>query len=96
MLAHNADKIIILGEKNLALQYRNYFKANGVKAYVDVQPVDLARDLRDRVKIMFFSSKATKDDEKLQDDREIYPSISPIEEPSNESDGLENEGSADE
>ena len=24
LLAHNADKIIILGEKNLALQYRNF------------------------------------------------------------------------
>ncbi len=78
LLAHNADKIIILGEKNLALQYRNYFKANGVIAYIDVQPIDLARGLRDRVKIMFFSSKAT-----LDDDKEVNPLIiNPIEEPS--------------
>lgn len=78
LLAHNADKIIILGEKNLALQYRNYFKANGVTAYIDVQPVDLARGLRDRVKIMFFSSKAT-----FNDNKEINPLIiNPIEEPS--------------
>lgn len=77
LLAHNADKIIILGEKNLALQYRNYFKANGVTAYVDVQPIDLARGLRDRVKIMFFSSKAT-----LNDNKEVNPLIiNPIEEP---------------
>lgn len=77
LLAHNADKIIILGEKNLALQYRNYFKANGVTAYVDVQPIDLARGLRDRVKIMFFSSKAT-----LDDNKEVNPLIiNPIEEP---------------
>ncbi|OBV30147.1 hypothetical protein BKN38_05215 [Helicobacter sp. CLO-3] len=77
LLAHNADKIIILGEKNLALQYRNYFKANGVIAYIDVQPVDLARGLRDRVKIMFFSSKAT-----LNDNKEVNPLIiNPIEEP---------------
>lgn len=76
LLAHNADRIIILGEKNLALQYRNYFKANGVTAYIDVQPVDLARGLRDRVKIMFFSSRAT-----FNDDREVNPFINPIEEP---------------
>ncbi len=77
LLAHNADKIIILGEKNLALQYRNYFKANGVTAYVDVQPIDLARGLRDRVKIMFFSSKAT-----FNDNKEVNPLIiNPIEEP---------------
>ena len=77
LLAHNADKIIILGEKNLALQYRNYFKTNGVTAYVDVQPIDLARGLRDRVKIMFFSSKAM-----LDDDKEVNPLIiNPIEEP---------------
>ncbi len=77
LLAHNADKIIILGEKNLAIQYRNYFKANGVIAYIDVQPIDLARGLRDRVKIMFFSSKAT-----LNDEKEVNPlMINPIEEP---------------
>ena len=79
LLAHNADKIIILGEKNLALQYRNYFKANGVTAYIDVQPIDLARGLRDRVKIMFFSSKAT-----FNDDKEVNPLIiEPMEEPNN-------------
>lgn len=77
LLAHNADRIIILGEKNLALQYRNYFKANGVTAYIDVQPIDLARGLKDRVKIMFFSSKAV-----LNDTREVNPQIiNPIEEP---------------
>lgn len=45
--------------------------------YVDVQPIDLARGLRDRVKIMFFSSKAT-----FNDNKEVNPLIiNPIEEP---------------
>lgn len=62
LLAHNADRIIILGEGRVAKQYRNYFRNNGVDAYIDVQEIDMVPEYKNRVKIMFFSSKANYED----------------------------------
>lgn len=62
LLAHNADRIIILGEGRVAKQYRNYFRNNGVDAYIDVQEIDMKPEYKNRVKIMFFSSKANYED----------------------------------
>lgn len=62
LLAHNADRIIILGEGRVAKQYRNYFRNNGVEGMIDVQPIDMTDEYKNRVKIMFFSSKANYGD----------------------------------
>lgn len=62
LLAHNADRIIILGEGRVARQYRNYFRNNGVEAYIDVQEIDMVPEYKNRVKIMFFSSRANYED----------------------------------
>lgn len=68
LLAHNADRIIILGEGRVAKQYRNYFRNNGVEAYIDVQEIDMTPEYKNRVKIMFFSAKAN-----YGDYRELQP-----------------------
>ena len=54
-LAHNADRIIIIGDKNLAYEYRNYFFANEVKAKIEIQEMDFLN--KNKVNILFFHKK---------------------------------------
>ncbi|WP_279060938.1 cag pathogenicity island Cag12 family protein [Campylobacter lanienae] len=58
-LAHNADRIIIIGDKNLAYEYRNYFFANEVKAKIEIQEMDFLN--KNKVNILFFHKKEEKE-----------------------------------
>lgn len=56
LLAHNAKRIVIFGDKNRIKQYEQYFKDNGVKANIRTQPIDLNDEYKDYIKIIFFNS----------------------------------------
>lgn len=56
-LAHNADKIIILGFEATALKYKNYFIQNGVRANIEISPLDLLGGRKDLVNVLFFHKK---------------------------------------
>lgn len=40
LLAHNAQKIILIGNKRIINEYKDYFKNNGVSAKIQLQPSD--------------------------------------------------------
>ena len=66
-LAHNADRIIIIGDKNLAYEYRNYFFANEVKAKIEASGVyDYSIFLDEKTGVLFAVQKC-KGDEGSQD-----------------------------
>lgn len=56
-LAHNADKLIILGYGPLAQKYKNYFIENGVKAEIEIRPLDLISHRKDLVNVLYFHTK---------------------------------------
>lgn len=58
LLAHNASKIIILGDKNKIKAYESYFSENGVRADMYLQPLDDYKN--NGVKILFFNKKEKK------------------------------------
>lgn len=51
-VAHNAGKIIIIGNKNLAKDYKSYFEKNGVK---NIQIHEINQKDKNKVNILFFS-----------------------------------------
>lgn len=55
LLAHNASKIIIIGDKNRIEQYKDYFLQNGVMADMYLQPLDDSEN--QFVKLLFFNKK---------------------------------------
>lgn len=55
LLAHNASKIIIIGDKNKIKAYKNYFLENGVKAEMYLQPLENSEN--HFVKLLFFNKK---------------------------------------
>lgn len=56
-VAHNADKIVIIGAKNVANEYKNYFLENQVKGEIKIHEVDSIADSKTSVNILFFGSK---------------------------------------
>jgi len=55
LVAHNANKIIIIGKKDLVTEYKNYFLKNGVSAEIveqSLSPID--KDIN-FVNILFFN-----------------------------------------
>lgn len=56
LLAHNSNKIILLGKEPLLSEYKEYFIKNGVKADIYLQPLDNAGDIfNTQVQILFFN-----------------------------------------
>ena len=55
LLAHNASKIIIIGDKNRIEQYKDYFLQNGVMADMYLQPLEDSEN--QFVKLLFFNKK---------------------------------------
>ena len=56
-LAHNADKLIILGYAPLAIKYKNYLVKNGVDTEIEIRPLDSINYKKDLVNILFFHTK---------------------------------------
>ncbi|MCI5786043.1 cag pathogenicity island Cag12 family protein [Helicobacter trogontum] len=54
LLAHNADKIILVGAKDLIQEYKHYFKQHQVTAIIEMQPVSPVPEDLDKVNILFF------------------------------------------
>ncbi|OCS32895.1 cag pathogenicity island protein (plasmid) [Campylobacter fetus] len=54
-LAHNSEKIIIVGYENMALEYKNYFLNNQVTADIEIHPVDSIDLSKNKVNVLFFS-----------------------------------------
>lgn len=59
-VAHNADKIIIVGHNNIANAYKNYFIENQVKADISIHHVDSIENSKNRVNVLFFGKKRYK------------------------------------
>jgi len=55
LLAHNASKIIIIGDKNKIKQYKDYFLQNGVMADMYLQPLEDSEN--QFIKLLFFNKK---------------------------------------
>ncbi len=53
-IAHNASKIIIIGDKNLAKDYKQYFEKNGVQN-IQIHEVNFSEKDKNKVNILFFS-----------------------------------------
>lgn len=60
-VAHNADKIIIVGNKDIAQDYKNYLISNGCKN-IAIHPVDSIGLSKKRVNILFFGMKGENDE----------------------------------
>lgn len=58
-VAHNAKKIIIIGNKNVALDYKKYFESNGVKN-IEIHEVYYTGENENKVNVLFFGSKEKK------------------------------------
>ncbi|AHE95274.1 Cag12 family protein (plasmid) [Campylobacter fetus subsp. venerealis cfvi03/293] len=61
LLAHNASKIILVGSNQIAREYEAYFRANGVTAPIEIQPVSSINLQKNLVNILFFHKADTKD-----------------------------------
>lgn len=53
-LAHNADEIIIIGDKIITQEYKNYFLKNGVKANIRQHPIGYINHSKQAVNVLFF------------------------------------------
>ena len=53
-LAHNADEIIIIGDKSITWQYKNYFIKNGVSANIKLHPIAYVNHSKQSVNVLFF------------------------------------------
>lgn len=56
LLAHNTKRILIFGNERKIEDYKRYFEENGVKANIKTQPIDLADNYKDYIKIIFINS----------------------------------------
>lgn len=56
LLAHNTKRILIFGNERKIEDYKRYFEENGVKASIKTQPIDLAEQYKDYIKIIFINS----------------------------------------
>ena len=56
-LAHNADKMIIIGNEKIAKEYKDFFLANQVKAHIELHPIDMIDGSKKKVNVLFFSKK---------------------------------------
>lgn len=59
-LAHNADKMIIIGNEKIAREYKSYFLNNQVKADIQIHPIDMIEGSKQRVNVLFFSKNQMK------------------------------------
>lgn len=57
LLAHNANKIIIIGNGKIIEEYKEYFEENGVTAEINLQPVENEKEF---VNLLFFNTKDKK------------------------------------
>lgn len=58
MLAHNSNKIVLLGKEPLLSEYKAYFIKNGVMADIYIQPLDNADGIFDtQVQMLFFNKR---------------------------------------
>ncbi|EAJ2196061.1 TPA: cag pathogenicity island protein [Campylobacter jejuni] len=57
LLAHNAKRIILIGEKNVIQEYNEYFKKNGVQAEILLQPLNIIKGNKNTVNMLFFHAK---------------------------------------
>lgn len=55
-VAHNANKIIIIGNKDLAQDYKQYFEKNGVKN-IEIHEVLYINENANKVNVLFFGKK---------------------------------------
>lgn len=60
-VAHNADRIIIVGNQEIAQDYKNYLTSNGCKN-IAIHPVDSIGLSKKRVNILFFGMKGKNDE----------------------------------
>lgn len=58
LLAHNASRIVIIGNENEIEKYKKYFKENGVTAEIYLQPVETNN--KEFVNLLFFNKKDKK------------------------------------
>ncbi|EFT8705559.1 cag pathogenicity island protein [Campylobacter lari] len=57
LLAHNAKRIILIGEKNIIQEYEEYFKKNGVEAEMILQPISIIKGDKNTINMLFFHAK---------------------------------------
>lgn len=57
LVAHNADKIIVVGNENVINDYVTYFKQNGVTANIETSKVDMIDGKKNMVNVLFFHEK---------------------------------------
>lgn len=60
-VAHNADRIIIVGNKEIAQDYKEYLLKNDCKN-IAIHPVDSIGGSKKRVNILFFGMKGENDE----------------------------------
>ena len=60
-VAHNADRIIIIGNKNIAQDYKEYLTTKGCKN-IAIHQVDSIVQSKKRVNILFFGIKGKNDE----------------------------------
>lgn len=61
LLAHNSEKIIIMGKEPLISRYKAYFISNGVEAQIETQPIDNGGSVYEtHVQVLFFNKKQAK------------------------------------
>lgn len=60
-VAHNADRIIIIGNKNIAQDYKEYLTTKGCKN-IAIHQVDSIGQSKKRVNILFFGIKGKNDE----------------------------------
>ena len=63
-LAHNAEKMIIIGNEKIAREYKDYFVYNQVKADIIIHSIDSINGSKQRVNVLFFSKNHLKGDKK--------------------------------
>ena len=64
-VAHNADKIIVIGNKKIAQDYKDYLASNGCKN-IAIHPVDSIGQSKKRVNILFFGMKGKNDEDYIK------------------------------
>ena len=56
-LAHNADRMIIIGNSDITGQYKEYFLRNGVEADIELHPIYMVNHSKETVNVLFFHKK---------------------------------------
>ncbi|EAI8855979.1 cag pathogenicity island protein [Campylobacter coli] len=59
LLAHNANRMILIGREDLIRDYKEYFIKNQVVIPIELQPINPYEEERNRVSILFFNKITT-------------------------------------